>query len=535
VLTNADDNVDPTEDEYFELTGLEDASILKYAMFAGDPDVDEGYRYTVQEITAFAQELANLVGMTDASYFGDAGSHVTLDGEGDITGGGVKQTYTNPDDGYTVIDGSPQLDGEDSGEGDNTLFGSDPGVYDDDGLLTTWLNGETPTDTDVEGEQDRYIVDGENDLTTIIDVDDTVSVGSDPSMEGLGEGALDNDRAGFAGFDWEDGAVTVLTRGNDGPDVIHNFQVGEGADLIALESDLEGSTVVGTVEGRLGEIILVQQQQTPTYISTAPVLNSIPNLTNVGYMFGDVDFSQPFEFNLGFEIDVFSDEILTSQPTTYRVLFPSASNQSFASIQELEDYLHQNIVSITSDNNEGNTASAPAGSLLQLSLVDEVPIDFQTAVMGDEFGGFVGNGIKFEVAEGFVIRSFGPPTQVVGSEAFGSEFNLSVNEFGLVVSEESSLASDDLNDSDLVADLLNSVFDFSLTTANGDLNTTIFAITATDDDSVTAIWAHTQSSADDNTVEALELYQLATVNTIDGEFSVHNFAGVQDILHSEIR
>lgn len=46
---------------------------------------------------------------------------------------------------------------------------------------------------------------------------------------------------------------------------------------------------------------------------------------------------------------------------------------------------------------------------------------------------------------------------------------------------------------------------------------------------MTAIWAHTQSSSGDNTVEDYELNLLATVNTIGGEFGVSNL----DILQSQ--
>ena len=102
--------------------------------------------------------------------------------------------------------------------------------------------------------------------------------------------------------------------------------------------------------------------------------------------------------------------------------------------------------------------------------------------------------------------------------------------FGLVQHSDSTLDSESVTDSYLVADLLNSVFDFSSfgELAIGHLNTTIFSVTASDDDSVTAIWAHQQSPTGDSTVEALELYHLADVNTLNGEFSSDNFAYLVD-------
>ena len=62
------------------------------------------------------------------------------------------------------------------------------------------------------------------------------------------------------------------------------------------------------------------------------------------------------------------------------------------------------------------------------------------------------------------------------------------------------------------------------TTDSGVINSTLFAVTASDDDSVTAIWAHQQASSDDATVDELELNLLAVVNTRDGEFTAENFA-----------
>ncbi len=114
-----------------------------------------------------------------------------------------------------------------------------------------------------------------------------------------------------------------------------------------------------------------------------------------------------------------------------------------------------------------------------------------------------------------------------GSDTFGTHFDLSTTEFGLVSSVDSDLDTTAIEDATEVAGLLNSVFDSSISTddvSDTVANTTIFAVTASDDASVTAIWAHTQSSSGDNTVEDYELNLLATVNTIDGEFAYDNFA-----------
>ena len=114
-------------------------------------------------------------------------------------------------------------------------------------------------------------------------------------------------------------------------------------------------------------------------------------------------------------------------------------------------------------------------------------------------------------------------------------FDLSEYEFGLVSSatneelENVSLTVDDLGAADAVAALLSAAFPSIVSLPNGILNTTIFAITASDDQSVTAIWAHQQSVDDDDTIEEAELFHLSTINTIAGEFLPTNF-GEFDII-----
>jgi len=107
-------------------------------------------------------------------------------------------------------------------------------------------------------------------------------------------------------------------------------------------------------------------------------------------------------------------------------------------------------------------------------------------------------------------------------------FDLSETEFGLVGSGESTLNASEIKSAADVAGLLAAVFEFNAasggTTDSGVINSTLFAVTASDDDSVTAIWAHQQASSDDATVDELELNLLAVVNTRDGEFTAENFA-----------
>ena len=103
-----------------------------------------------------------------------------------------------------------------------------------------------------------------------------------------------------------------------------------------------------------------------------------------------------------------------------------------------------------------------------------------------------------------------------------TEFDLSTVGYGLVQTAESTLDAQQLGDVGDVARLLNDLFEFS-GSDNGAINSSIFAVTAADDQNVTAIWAHKQSSADDNTVTVDEMSLLAIVHTIGGEFGFQNF------------
>ena len=125
---------------------------------------------------------------------------------------------------------------------------------------------------------------------------------------------------------------------------------------------------------------------------------------------------------------------------------------------------------------------------------------------------------------------------VAGEGVPFATLDLSLHEFALVTSEAnatslSSLTTAGLSDADAVAALLASVFVGVQAVPNAALNTTIFAITASDDDTVTAIWAHRQSSEADHTIDAGELYHLATLNTVGGEFLAGNFGLSPDVLH----
>jgi hypothetical protein len=101
-------------------------------------------------------------------------------------------------------------------------------------------------------------------------------------------------------------------------------------------------------------------------------------------------------------------------------------------------------------------------------------------------------------------------------------FDLSTDEFGLVSFADSSLDAAGIASAAKVAKLLNSLFDFDAvmggTTDNDQINTSVFAVTASDDITQTAIWAHTQSSSGDNTVTLDELSLLSIVHNTENRF-----------------
>ncbi|GAB2605625.1 hypothetical protein [Nitrincola alkalisediminis] len=171
----------------------------------------------------------------NASYYGDS----PLSGENNE---GVQQTHTNPESGYVADAHSPNPDAGNTNQGDDSLFGSDPGIYTDAGLVTDYLNGGTQNGDGV------YTSIDDKDLTTIITETETVEGEDASELTASDSEDLDIEvvEEGFAEYAWDDSVVAVLSSGISGPDVIHHFQVEH--DLIALEGDLLQSTVSGEVE-----------------------------------------------------------------------------------------------------------------------------------------------------------------------------------------------------------------------------------------------------------------------------------------------
>jgi hypothetical protein len=162
---------------------------------------------------------------------------------------GVQQTVTNPDNGYNAINNSPQLNGEDSNNGVDNLFGSNPGDFKDDGLDSTYVNSGEDT-----GEDGLYDIQNGEDIGDRLNIFD--GSGKNAGVAGeLPDKLTDSDSdvdafeividdQGFAAFEWDAATVAALV-GSEGFDVVNNFQTGGGfeSDLIALEGALAQSTV----------------------------------------------------------------------------------------------------------------------------------------------------------------------------------------------------------------------------------------------------------------------------------------------------
>lgn len=423
----------------------------------------------------------------DATFHGDAALTGGLDEGGSFTGSGVRQTFTNPDNGYTALATSPAA-GSANAEGDTVLYGSDPGYYADNGLYTTYLDGGTlvqGASTDAQGNQ-LYGASGSSaDLSTLIDQNDAVNVGQADSTVAVGEGAIVNDQAGFASFTWDEAIATLVTLGNGGPDVIHNFQVDQ--DVIALEGVLLASTLNGGVDAQGVQAPTVQLVSTVAEQLTVDNV-SVSRSTATVFDFTGIDGS----FSMGQTTGHSPFTLFAYNPGTGWQFYDFANGDTYDSPLQMAQ-------SVIADAGYANNPT----------------VSFENGIL--TIAG-VGEGVFATDYQGHLTVS----SQLVNLP----DFDLSTTEFGLVSSVDGLLNVADIGDATQVAHLLNGLFEFTATD-NGVLNSTIFAVTAQDDPSVTAIWAHQQSSAGDSTVDAIELFQLATVNTLPGqaldEFNLQNF------------
>ncbi|MGV1046672.1 beta strand repeat-containing protein [Limnohabitans sp.] len=427
------------------------------------------------------------------------GSNATFYGDNALTGSsGVTQFYTNPGNGYDATGGSPVLNTSSANNGDGTLYGSNPGTYTGTTLDTTYLNGGTANGN---GGYDYGAAGNPTDNLTIADgsapadggtagqssstVTDTTS-GSD----GL---AVTQDKAGFAPFEWDLSLLTVRSTGSSVSDVVNNFQT--AYDLVALESALLASTVDGDVTG-------VEGYATQRLVTTPSLRGGTE--TQVGFYATEVYYAWELpSVDTPFSITVVQNQYNSNSLGLAEIGGYTESSHPFAT----GTYSFDNLADFVATLNAASTnPNAP---------------DF-TARLGDD------GRVILSVPDGYYVSGAGVFMPVVTYTLNeGVAFDLSTTEFGLVDSAESTLNADALSSSTDVAAVLNSVFDFNAafggTTDNSEINTTVFGVTAADNPNVTAIWAHTQSSTGDSTVEAHELNLLATVNTLGQEFQLANF------------
>jgi len=451
----------------------------------------------------------------DASFYGDDPLTGAIDGEDIFNGEGVEQTHTNPDSGYDAIDESPTDNVGSNNTGEDSLHGSEPGYYTKDGLYTLYLNGATPESVMADpDDNDLYTEDRNSDsLTDRVDTDDTVVDGEDSGSftdSDAGEDGFDIEAVedGFAAFEWDESVVTLRSTGSKEADIINNFQVGgwvvvaDGEDYvgdsIGLEGALLNSTVEGDVEWSAGAITFVEE---PVYQYVYVNFGDQQGEPFLEWKYGSMTLDTS-----GFDLD----KPITITAPNFNVYFrdtdgdPSQTFWTFtAGSLNSWNALAQDITS------ELNTYYG-AGTVTY-SVVD-----------GD---------LVFRALPGYQFNSAGDSSLAVtgtSTETYLTAFDLSTDEFGLVFSANSTLDAAEIGSASDVAGLLSSLFDFDAvnggTTDNGEINTTVFAVTAADNNKVTAIWAHTQSSSGDSTVDDFELSLLATVNTLGGEFRYENFA-----------
>ena len=405
----------------------------------------------------------------NGDYYGDSAS------TGD--GNGVDQSYSNPDSGYDATAGSAQTNVSSTNTGDAGLYGGAPGYYDgsDD---TLYMNDRTTADANV-----LDILDGTNG-GGISGASETTLTDSDSAEDNL---AVTQDDSGLAAYEWDESVVTRLnTYSSAAPDTINNFQVYNGEvvnDLIQLEGDLARTTQPGA------EATTVLASDSTTVDLSADSFGLISSADNAAQttLVGDMA-------SLSFTVYPVGNGGIYG---THQSVGNSYINISVDGGDSYTTYWLRDgetlQTAVDAINTDGSIlADAGEGSLDFTATSATQQLDVQLSLsMGWSDPGVI-DGV---IAGSYSATSSADPLAVTASE---------------------------LQSAEDIAALLNGLFDFSGTTENGTLNTSVFAVTASDDTTQTAIWSHTQSSAADNTIEGNELNLLAVVNTTGDEFSANN-------------
>lgn len=489
------------------------------ALIEGNMGADGSGGYETGELTGFSGVrvfFAQNYGAGDPSlvkiFITDAAGAQLMSIPTEYIGEGVDQSYVNPNSDYDAIDNSAAYNGEDSSVGDASLDGSDPGVYDDLGLNSTHYNDGTMTG------EDYYAYSGSGNPTDKIDIDD--GSGEDSGVAGEAEGTLtdgttDEDsfltdpvQDGFAPFDWDNAVVLTRRDAQVGPDVVWNFQAGAGHDVVALEGALYSSTV--NVGGEDGSISGVDGYQATESVWQG---EDVADWSGSGDTFGlptmwSIDLGVT-DASQGFTIDFSSSPRLhivgtdTNGGWNRLVADLSAEPMHFENVAAFQTYIEQAFY-------EDNPSA--------LSAAEAITWSFNNGVLTADVGAA---SLEFDTSGSY--NSAWHYYQMAVDISYGQDFDLSQDEFGLVRSTNSDVLAASLSDVDAVAAMLNSHYNFSGTSSDSVRNTSVFAVTAQDDATQTAIWVHEQSNGADSTVDAHELSLLAIVHTTGTEFQMENF------------
>jgi hypothetical protein len=403
----------------------------------------------------------------------------SLSGDDASTGeaGGVTQAQLNPADGYTAVDGSPEA-GTTVPTGIDTMYGAAPGDYTDGAVYTDHKDGGTAT-TDATGtyfdDSTLYLADGNNGKEGGI-------VGAYASEDtDLGSNiSVTVDDTGYAQFSSTDATADTISVYNPNADVVSNFQAENGTtatpiDQIVLEGDLALSTAVAAVNAT------VAGQEFPEGLDLSTVeFGVVSSAVNAGQ-----SDSEPDSISVGAETSGLDYSIGTSSISISIDGGNTFDTYSIGTLDTLND--------LADAINQGGLVTADVGNG-RFTLTELVASDELQAVFD----------LELSWNDSFIVKDTYVET--------------------LVTPAETSVTASELENADAVAALLGDVFFTGTTTDNSVVNTTVFAVTASDDPNQTAIWAHTQTTTGDATIDANDLSLLSMVNTLDTEFSFENFA-----------
>ena len=455
--------------------------------------------------------------------------------------------------GEDILDGDLEIDSI-SGKDDWTLSADGEDAVLDTRFTLTGDITVNDIDTTIEDGTNEYVdFDASAQAEKITSIDNIPNNGIDEEIDSLrtviGDDAVDIDlgdsNTGIENVSYIDN--TWNTPGSDW-DVVTGFQIGgedggtSGLDQVVLDGGLADSTLSGQVDYVYGDSDNYWNDPT----SDAGF--------NLGEDFGDsnelvLDTSgEDLDYSSAFSLEIFDDGLLDDK-LRITVLHDANGDNSFDEadhvyVFEAPEGEYEDLDDLVSALN-ANKGISYAEPILNIMLPDiaDTGLEISAKVVDGEIV-FVADWAE---AMGFGFHSFWNGN--FATDTYGQlsqennwdqpNFDLDTNEFGIVNrwdnenTDSYAVEAANLTDADAVSNLLNQVFDFNggiqlmdmdePEVSDGKINTSVFAVTASDNDHQTAIWVHTQSDADDDTVSADELQLLALLNT-DGEgFDEDNF------------